>query len=164
MDDIAVGGDVKAKLAISASGTTALSSSSKALILSFQVGADTTSENKIDVALDSMSATSIGVNGIKVTGKDSLNADKAVNTIADAIAKISTQRSALGAVQNRLEHTIKNLDNVVENTTSAESQIRDTDMASEMVKFSNNNILAQAGQAMLAQSNQANQGVLSLLQ
>ena len=87
MDDIAVGGDVKAKLAISASGTTALSSSSKALILSFQVGADTTSENKIDVALDSMSATSIGVNGIKVTGKDSLNADKAVNTIADAIAK-----------------------------------------------------------------------------
>ena len=77
---------------------------------------------------------------------------------------VSTQRSALGAVQNRLEHTINNLDNVVENTTSAESQIRDTDMATEMVKYSNNNILAQAGQAMLAQSNQANQGVLSLLQ
>ena len=68
------------------------------------------------------------------------------------------------AIQNRLEHTINNLDNVVENTTSAESQIRDTDMATEMVKYSNNNILAQAGQAMLAQSNQANQGVLSLLQ
>ena len=72
--------------------------------------------------------------------------------------------SDLGAVQNRLEHTIKNLDNVVENTTAAESQIRDTDMASQMVTYSNNQILAQAGQAMLAQSNQANQGVLSLLQ
>ena len=77
---------------------------------------------------------------------------------------VSEQRSALGAVQNRLEHTINNLDNVVENTTAAESQIRDTDMATEMVKYSNNNILAQAGQAMLAQANQSNQGVLSLLQ
>ena len=81
----------------------------------------------------------------------------------DAVARVSRQRSELGAVQNRLEHTINNLDNVVENTTAAESQIRDTDMATEMVKYSNNNILAQAGQAMLAQSNQANQGVLSLL-
>ena len=81
-----------------------------------------------------------------------------------AIQDVSEQRSDLGAVQNRLEHTINNLDNVVENTTSAESAIRDTDMATEMVKYSNSNILAQAGQAMLAQSNQANQGVLSLLQ
>ena len=81
-----------------------------------------------------------------------------------ALQDISEQRSDLGAIQNRLEHTINNLDNVVENTTSAESAIRDTDMATEMVKYSNNNILAQAGQAMLAQSNQANQGVLSLLQ
>ena len=81
----------------------------------------------------------------------------------DAIKQIATQRSDLGAVQNRLEHTINNLDNVVENTTSAESAIRDTDMATEMVKFANNNILAQAGQAMLAQANQSNQGVLSLL-
>ena len=80
-----------------------------------------------------------------------------------ALKDISQTRSDLGAIQNRLEHTINNLDNVVENTTSAESQIRDTDMATEMVKYSNNNILAQAGQAMLAQSNQANQGVLSLL-
>ena len=80
-----------------------------------------------------------------------------------AIQDVSEQRSDLGAIQNRLEHTINNLDNVVENTTAAESQIRDTDMASEMVKFSNNNILAQAGQAMLAQANQSNQGVLSLL-
>ena len=80
-----------------------------------------------------------------------------------AIQDVSEQRSDLGAIQNRLEHTINNLDNVVENTTAAESQIRDTDMATEMVKYSNNNILAQAGQAMLAQANQANQGVLSLL-
>ena len=80
-----------------------------------------------------------------------------------ALQVVSEQRSDLGAIQNRLEHTINNLDNVVENTTSAESQIRDTDMATEMVKYSNNNILAQAGQAMLAQANQANQGVLSLL-
>ena len=80
-----------------------------------------------------------------------------------AVAKVSAQRSALGAVQNRLEHTIANVDNVVENTTSAESRIRDTDMAEEMVEYSKNNILAQAGQSMLAQANQSNQGVLSLL-
>ena len=80
-----------------------------------------------------------------------------------ALNSVSQQRSDLGAVQNRLEHTIKNLDNVVENTTSAESSIRDTDMATEMVRYANNNILQQAGQSMLAQANQANQGVLSLL-
>ena len=80
-----------------------------------------------------------------------------------ALQTVSRQRSDLGAVQNRLEHTIKNLDNVVENTTAAESEIRDTDMATEMVRYSNNNILSQAGQAMLAQANQSNQGVLSLL-
>ena len=87
----------------------------------------------------------------------------AVDSIENAIKTVSEQRSVLGAVQNRLEHTIKNLDNVVENTTSAESQIRDTDMATEMVKYSNANILSQAGQSMLAQANQSNQGVLSLL-
>ena len=164
LNDLAAGDTVNVKLAIGASGSTALSSSEKALILSFQVGADTTAENKIEVSLESMSAKGIGVNGLQVNGTDSTNADAAVKTIATAIQKVSTQRSALGAVQNRLEHTINNLDNVVENTTSAESQIRDTNMATEMVKYSNNNILAQAGQAMLAQSNQANQGVLSLLQ
>ena len=84
--------------------------------------------------------------------------------VKNALKTVSQQRSDLGAIQNRLEHTINNLDNVVENTTAAESRIRDTDMASEMVKYSNNNILTQAGQAMLAQSNQSNQGVLSLLQ
>ena len=159
-----VGDSVNVKLAVGASGETALSNGSKALLLSFQVGADTTSENKISVTMDSMSAKSIGVDGIKVTGSDSTNADKAVDTISDAIKKVSKQRSALGAVQNRLEHTISNLDNVVENTTSAESRIRDTDMAEEMVSYSKNNILMQAGQFMLAQANQQNQGVLSLLQ
>ena len=83
--------------------------------------------------------------------------------VKSALQTVSKQRSDLGAIQNRLEHTIANLDNVVENTTAAESQIRDTDMATEMVRYSNNNILQQAGQSMLAQANQANQGVLSLL-
>ena len=164
LDDLGAGDAVTAKLAISATGSTALSGDSKALILSFQVGAETSKENKIDVTMESMSAKGIGISGVKVTGKDSTNADSAVNTISDAIKKVSSQRSALGAVQNRLEHTISNLDNVVENTTSAESRIRDTDMAEEMVNYSKNNILAQAGQSMLAQANQSNQGVLSLLQ
>ena len=109
-----------------------------------------------------MSATGIGVKGLKVDTED--DATAAIDTISQAIQKVSTQRSNLGAVQNRLEHTIDNLDNVVENTTSAESRIRDTDMADEMVKYSKNNILTQAGQSMLAQANQSTQGVLSLLQ
>ena len=134
------------------------------LKLSLHVGADATSNNKIELNLDAMSAKGLGVNGLRVDGATSTNADNAIETIKEASQKVSTQRSALGAVQNRLEHTINNLDNVVENTTSAESAIRDTDMATEMVKYSNNNILSQAGQAMLAQANQSNQGVLSLLQ
>ncbi|MFR2604148.1 MAG: flagellin [Waltera sp.] len=134
------------------------------LKLSLHVGADATSNNQITVKLEAMSAKGLGVNGLKVDGTDDTNAKNAIETIKESIQKVSTRRSALGAVQNRLEHTISNLDNVVENTTSAESQIRDTDMATEMVKYSNNNILAQAGQAMLAQANQSNQGVLSLLQ
>jgi flagellin len=132
-----------------------------ALNVKFQVGADTSSGNKISINIDSMSAKGLGINGLKVSTTST--ADAAVNTISEAIQKVSKQRSALGAVQNRLEHTINNLDNVVENTTSAESAIRDTDMATEMVAYSNANILSQAGQAMLAQSNQSNQGVLSLL-
>ena len=135
-----------------------------ALTLSLHVGADATSNNQISLDITAMSAERLGVAGLKVDGSDDTNALSAVDTIKEAIQKVSTQRSALGAIQNRLEHTINNLDNVVENTTSAESQIRDTDMATEMVKYSNNNILAQAGQAMLAQANQSNQGVLSLLQ
>ncbi len=137
---------------------------SAAVDISLHVGADSTMNNRINLSIDSMSAAGLHITDLKVDGTDASNATAAIDTIADAIQKVSTQRSALGAVQNRLEHTIANLDNVVENTTAAESQIRDTDMATEMVKYSNTNILAQAGQAMLAQSNQANQGVLSLLQ
>ena len=135
-----------------------------ALTLKLHVGADATVNNQISIDIKSMSAKTLGVEGLKVDGDDDTNALNAIETIKAALNKVSDQRSALGAVQNRLEHTINNLDNVVENTTSAESQIRDTDMATEMVKYSNNNILAQAGQAMLAQANQSNQGVLSLLQ
>jgi len=134
-----------------------------ALTLTLHVGADATKNNQISVDIDAMSASSLGVENLKVTGKDDTNALNAIETIKAALQQVSEQRSALGAAQNRLEHTINNLDNVVENTTAAESQIRDTDMATEMVKYSNNNILAQAGQSMLAQANQANQGVLSLL-
>ena len=134
------------------------------LTLKLHVGADATDNNQISIDIDAMSASGLGVAGLKVDGADDTNAKDAIETIKAAIQTVSTQRSALGAAQNRLEHTISNLDNVVENTTSAESQIRDTDMATEMVKYSNNNILAQAGQSMLAQANQSNQGVLSLLQ
>ena len=133
------------------------------LEFSLHVGADSDDPNKIELGIGMMSARGLGVNGIEVNGADDSKATAAIDKIAEAIQKVSAQRSDLGAVQNRLEHTIANLDNVVENTTAAESQIRDTDMATEMVKYSNNNILAQAGQAMLAQANQANQGVLSLL-
>ena len=146
------------------------------LTLDLHVGADSTSDNQISVDIKQMSADVLGLKTGKssttaaendtllVNGKDDKNARAAIDTIASALQEVSKQRSALGAAQNRLEHTIANLDNVVENTTSAESSIRDTDMATEMVKYSNNNILAQAGQAMLAQANQSNQGVLSLLQ
>ena len=135
-----------------------------ALTLNLHVGADATSNNQISVSIASMSSKGLGISGIKVDGTDDTNSLNAIDTIKEAIQKVSDQRSSLGAVQNRLEHTISNLDNVVENTTSAESRIRYTDMAKEMVNYSKNNILAQAGQSMLAQANQSNQGVLSLLQ
>ena len=131
------------------------------LEFNLHVGADSSLTNKIGVSIASMSADGLGVSGIKVTSEKT--ATDAIDVIAQAIQKVSKQRSDLGAVQNRLEHTINNLDNVVENTTAAESRIRDTDMAQAMVEYSNLNILAQAGQSMLAQANQANQGVLSLL-
>ena len=135
----------------------------EALHFSLHVGADADMTNKISVRIDTMDTEGLGIRGLNVKDTSGAAATYAIDAIADAVAKVSAQRSLLGAVQNRLEHTINNLDNVVENTTAAESQIRDTDMATEMVKYSNNNILAQAGQSMLAQSNQANQGVLSLL-
>ena len=134
------------------------------LSFSLHVGADADMTNKINVDIDSMSAAGLGIKGLNVKDTTGMAATYAIDAIADAVAKVSEQRSALGAVQNRLEHTIANVDNVVENTTSAESRIRDTDMAETMVEYSKNNILAQAGQSMLAQANQANQGVLSLLQ
>ncbi len=143
-----------------------------------QVGSETDSRNQIEICIVKLSATSIGVgavfketdDGIGSVDKDQISvmshsqAKHSIENIKQALISISKQRSDLGAIQNRLEHTIKNLDNVVENTQAAESQIRDTDMAEEMVRYSNNNILAQAGQSMLAQANQTNQGVLSLLQ
>ena len=158
-----------------------------------QVGAESTGDNKIKVKIKSMATSSLAttlktsqltkftsVTSVASTfkaygAKTSTSKLAEVNKITasmfgdlnvwvkSALKDVSQQRSDLGAIQNRLEHTINNLDNVVENTTSAESSIRDTDMATEMVRYSNNNILAQAGQAMLAQANQSNQGVLSLL-
>ena len=133
------------------------------LSFNLQVGSDADMTNKINVSIESMSAAGLGIKGLNVSDDTGKAATYAVDAIADALQKVSSQRSALGAVQNRLEHTIDNLDNVVENTTSAESRIRDVDMAEEMVEYSKNNILAQAGQSMLAQANQATQGVLSLL-
>jgi len=153
-----------------------------------QVGADNTGSNRINVTIKGITSSLIGVqltgsignpgtveeatgtwknigdnSGKKVSMLTASNAQKSITNISNAIKEVSMRRSKLGAIQNRLEHTIKNLDNVVENTTAAESAIRDTDMAKEMVQFSKNNILAQAGQSMLAQANQSNQGVLSLL-
>ena len=134
------------------------------LVFDLHVGADADMTNKIGVNIATMDSKGLGIGGINVKDDSGVAATYAIDAIADAISTVSAQRSALGAVQNRLEHTINNLDNVVENTTSAESRIRDTDMAEEMVNYSKNNILAQAGQSMLAQANQSNQGVLSLLQ
>ena len=136
----------------------------EALNFSVHVGADADMTNKFGLQIDALDTKGLGINGLNVADSTGASATYAIDSIAEAIAHVSKQRSMIGAIQNRLEHTINNLDNVVENTTSAESQIRDTDMATEMVKYSNANILQQAGQSMLAQSNQANQGVLSLLQ
>ena len=126
-----------------------------------QVGAQNNPGQMITITIASMSAGSLGIDVADVTTQD--GAKSAIDLVKSAIKAVSSQRSDLGAVQNRLEHTIKNLDNVVENTTAAESQIRDTDMAAQMVEYTKNNILAQAGQSMLAQANQSTQGVLSLL-
>lgn len=117
---------------------------------------------KISLTITTMDAAALSIDTIKVS--TFADAGSAMTKIQHAISSVSKQRSALGAVQNRLEHTVANLDNVSENTSSAESRIRDTDMAEEMVNYSKNNILAQAGQSMLAQANQSTQGVLSLLQ
>ena len=137
---------------------------SQSLSFNLHVGSDADMTNKINVDIERMDASYLGIKGLNVSDDSGKAATYAIDAISDALQKVSDQRSSLGAVQNRLEHTIDNLDNVVENTTSAESRIRDTDMADEMVKYSKNNILTQAGQSMLAQANQSTQGVLSLLQ
>ena len=159
---VTAGTNIKLKDKTAAAAYTEAFKVNDALSFNLHVGADSSSDNKIKVDIASMSAAGIGVKGIQVNTED--DATAAIDRISEAISKVSSQRSSLGAVQNRLEHTINNLDNVSENTTSAESRIRDTDMAKEMVNYSKNNILAQAGQSMLAQANQSNQGVLSLLQ
>ena len=166
-------GDTKGVAAVANAGvkadgsftiTTGKAEVANSLSFSLHVGADADMTNKIQVNIDAMDSASLGIKGLNVKDDSGNAATYAVDAISDAISKVSSQRSSLGAVQNRLEHTINNLDNVVENTTTAESRIRDTDMAEEMVNYSKNNILAQAGQSMLAQANQSNQGVLSLLQ
>ena len=126
-----------------------------------QVGANAGQSISISIA-DIETTCTTALNGTSVDTY--ANAQTAITNIQTSITELSTQRSTLGAIQNRLEHTTANLDSISENTQSAESRIRDTDMAEEMVQYSKNNILQQAGQSMLAQANQANQGVLSLLQ
>ena len=130
--------------------------------ITLQIGANEGQTMKFSI--DNMGARALGVDGNKINISTQEGAQKATTTIDDAVKKVSAQRSQLGAVQNRLEHTIANLDNTAENLQSAESSIRDVDMAEEMVTYSKNNILQQAAQSMLAQANQSTQGVLSLLQ
>jgi len=164
-------------------GSHGINPAGSVLKFSLHVGSEGFKDNKIDVEIKKMTSSGLGIDILKaskslstgdilgstyklnngIVDMDGSRATVAINIITKAIKKVSTQRSALGAIQNRLEHTVKNLNNITENTQAAESQIRDTDMATEMVQYSKNNILAQAGQSMLAQANQSNQGVLSLL-
>ncbi len=130
--------------------------------ITLQIGAN--EGQTMNFTIEDMSARSLGVDGNKVDLSTQEGAQKATTTIDGAIKKVSQARGRMGAIQNRLEHTIANLDTAAENTQNAESRIRDTDMAATMVEYSKNNILAQAGQSMLAQANQSTQGVLSLLQ
>ena len=133
-----------------------------------QVGALNVSAQRITITIKSMGTKGLGISALKdstcMTDSDGTKAQGFISCINAAISSVSAQRSDLGAIQNRLEHTIANLDNVVENTTSAESAIRDTDMATTMVEYTKNNILSQAGTSMLAQANSSTQNVLSLLQ
>jgi flagellin len=130
--------------------------------LTLQVGANTGASQTIKIGINSLSASGLGISNLKVL--DHAKSQESIDSIESAIQQVSNQRSSLGAVQNRLEHTVANLDTVAENLQSAESRIRDVDMAKEMMAFTKNNILAQAATAMLAQANQAPQTVLQLLQ
>ena len=162
-----IGADTEATVANNNDGTFTIKQGTVTykdkLNFNLHVGADADMTNKIGVTIETMSSASLGVKGLNVSDATGKAATYAIDAIADAVEKVSSQRSSLGAIQNRLEHTIANVDNVVENTNAAESRIRDTDMADEMVNYSKNNILQQAGQAMLAQANQSTQGVLSIL-
>jgi Flagellin and related hook-associated proteins len=143
--------------AATASGSVVVDASN---VLTFQIGANTGQSTTLGI--DNMSATELGINNLDLTKQSTANS--AIKTIDEAIANVSSQRAKLGAVQNRLEHTINNLGTSAENLTSAESRIRDVDMAKEMMEFTKNNILSQAAQSMLAQANQQPQSVLQLLQ
>jgi len=163
-----IGTDTEAKVTNNNDGTFLIKqgkvSYASSLTFNLHVGADADMTNKINVEIDTMNAAYLGIKKLNVADDTGISATYAIDAISDALARVSAQRSALGAVQNRLEHSIANLDNVVENSTAAESRIRDTDMADAMVTYSKNNILAQAGQSMLAQANQSTQGVMSILQ
>ncbi len=129
--------------------------------LTFQIGANGVEDQRLTVSVANMSSSALGISNVSVAKQD--DANTAINKIDDAIKSVSTQRAKLGAVQNRLEHTVNSLNTANENMTASESQIRDTDMASEMIKYTKSNILQQASQSMLAQANQQPQGVLQLL-
>ncbi|MBP3854535.1 MAG: flagellar hook protein [Ruminiclostridium sp.] len=129
--------------------------------LTFQIGANGVEDQRLTVNVGDMSADALGIGGLSVAKQD--DANEAINKLDDAIKTVSTQRAKLGAVQNRLEHTVNSLNTANENMTASESQIRDTDMAAEMIKYTKSNILQQASQSMLAQANQQPQGVLQLL-
>lgn len=129
----------------------------------FQIGANTGDEQSIELTIEDMSASALGSGVASLTIDTHDNAKNSIDAIDSAIQTVSDQRSKLGAVQNRLEHTIKNLDNSAENLQAAESRVRDVDMAAEMMEFTKNNILQQASQSMLAQANMAPQSVLQLL-
>jgi flagellin len=163
-----VGTDEEAKVTNNNDGTFLIKqgtvSYASSLTFNLHVGADADMTNKINVEINTMNAAFLGIKNLNVADETGISATYAIDGISDALARVSEQRSLLGAVQNRLEHSIANLDNVVENSTAAESRIRDTDMADAMVTYSKNNILAQAGQSMLAQANQSTQGVMSILQ
>jgi len=146
-----------------ADGDAAITIGSRDQSASIQIGAN--EGQTTDISVDAMGSTALGLqtNGVNVSVMTNQSAAKAITSVNDALSSVSSQRAKLGAVQNRLEHTIKNLDTSAENLQASESRIRDVDMAKEMMNFTKNNILQQAAQSMLAQANQAPQGVLQLL-
>ena len=160
-----ISGDIKgdgADNSTTAAGTASAAGTATGSALSLQVGDTNENFQKVNVNVESMSAKSLGLDAIDISTQE--GAGNAIEIINAAIEKVSTARSDLGAIQNRLDHTINNLGVTTENMTAAESRIRDVDMAEEMMQFTKNNILTQASQAMLAQANQLPQGVLQLLQ